>query len=62
MIRKSLTILVLFVVIEIPMIAQPGDPGGGVDPDIPVTGGILYLVAAGLGYGFYAIKKKMKDR
>jgi hypothetical protein len=40
--------------------AQPGNPGE--NPFVPVTGGILYLVAAGLGYGFYAIRKKMKDR
>ena len=38
--------------------AQPGNPGG--DPDIPVTGGILYLLLAGIGYGAYHIKKKIK--
>lgn len=38
--------------------AQPGNPGG--DPWVPVTGGILYLILAGLGYGAYHIKKKIK--
>ncbi len=38
--------------------AQPGNPGG--DPDIPITGGILYLLLAGIGYGAYHIKKKIK--
>ena len=37
--------------------AQPVDPP---DPDIPVTGGILYLLLAGIGYGAYHIKKKIK--
>lgn len=29
--------------------AQPGDPGG--DPDAPIDGGLGILVAAGVGYG-----------
>ena len=40
--------------------AQPGNPGE--DPDIPITGGILYLLLAGIGYGAYHIKKKIKGK
>jgi hypothetical protein len=40
------------------LFAQPGDPGG--DPDIPITGGLGYLLAAGIGYGMYALKKRKK--
>ncbi len=39
--------------------AQPIDPP---DPDIPITGGILYLLLAGIGYGAYHIKKKIKGK
>ena len=40
--------------------AQPGDPGG--DPDIPIDGGIGFLLAAGALYGakrIYDVKKKI---
>ena len=39
--------------------AQPGDPS--IDPDIPITGGLGYLLAAGIGYGMYALKKRKKS-
>jgi len=51
------TALLIFSTLNI-LLAQPGDPGG--DPDIPITGGILYLLLAGIGYGAYHIKKKIK--
>lgn len=41
--------------------AQPGDPGGGGDPDnpVPITG-IEYLIAAGAAFGAKKIYDKKK--
>ena len=43
-----LLLLALFFVANIAT-AQPGDPGG--DPDVPIDGGIGFLIAAGALYG-----------
>jgi len=43
-----------------PLLQGPGplgpDPGG--DPGIPITGGIIWLLAAALGVGIKAFSKK----
>ncbi len=41
--------------------AQPGNPGGGTDPDnpVPITG-IEYLIAAGAAFGAKKIYDKKK--
>ena len=55
---KKLFIIVFIMLLNLSLLsAQPIDPP---DPDIPITGGILYLLLAGLGYGAYHIKKKIK--
>lgn len=37
--------------------AQPGDPGGGVDPDVPITG-IEWLLALGTAFGVRKLFQK----
>ncbi len=54
--RFILLFFALFLVENVS--AQPGDPGG--DPDVPIDGGIGFLLAAGALYGakrIYDIKK-----
>lgn len=55
--KKFLITGIMFVTVIGAVIAQPVDPP---DPDIPITGGILYLLLAGIGYGAYHIRKKIK--
>jgi hypothetical protein len=43
----------LIVILVLPLAAQPGDPGGGGDPDVPITG-IEILIALG---GFLGVRK-----
>ncbi len=38
---------------------NPGDPGN--DPDVPIDGGIIWLLASGLGYGLYHLKQKQSS-
>ncbi len=57
MIRLTFLFIILFSSTYM-VVAQPGNPGP--NPFIPIDGGILYLLAAGLGYGFYEIKKKIR--
>ncbi len=57
MMKKILITGIMVMMVMGVVIAQPVDPP---DPDIPVTGGILYLLLAGIGYGAYHIKKKIK--
>jgi hypothetical protein len=38
---------------------DPGLPGG--DPDVPIDGGMILLLAAGLYYGVKKIQNKRKD-
>lgn len=40
--------------------AQPGDPGG--DPDVPIDGGIGFLLAAGALYGAKRIYDVRKNK
>ena len=57
-IRYLLLLVALFVTNL--AIAQPGDPGG--DPDVPIDGGIGFLLAAGALYGvkrIYDVKKQI---
>lgn len=57
MMKKFLITGVFTLVNVSAILAQPIDPP---DPDVPITGGILYLLLAGIGYGAYHIKKKIK--
>ncbi|MES2458074.1 MAG: hypothetical protein V4594_21125 [Bacteroidota bacterium] len=43
--------------------AQQGDPGmPGGDPDVPIDGGIAFLLLAGAAYGAKKIKDSRKDK
>ncbi len=57
MMKKLLITGMMVLIGSSAIFAQPIDPP---DPDIPITGGILYLLLAGIGYGAYHIKKKIK--
>jgi hypothetical protein len=39
---------------------DPGLPGGDPDTPVPIDGGLLVLLAAGIGYGASKIVKKEK--
>lgn len=41
--------------------AQPGDPGGGADPDVPITG-IEILIGAGGALGLKKLLDKRKNQ
>jgi hypothetical protein len=36
----------------------PGNPGG--DPDVPIDGGLSYLIAGGILYGVHRLRKSRK--
>jgi hypothetical protein len=48
-------VLILFTSVCYPQ-AEPGD-----DPDVPIDGGISILLAAGVGYGVIALRKKKDE-
>ena len=55
---KPLLILI-FILLPLLGISQPGDPGG--DPDVPITG-IEFLLGGGLILGLKRIMGKIKSR
>jgi len=56
---KKTAILFGFIFFAASLIAQPGDPGGGVDPDVPITGiEILLGIGGALGIKRALNKKK----
>lgn len=59
--KKTITIAVILLSISFAAKAQPGSTTGGFDDepvDVPVDGGLVLLVSAGVAYGL----KKMKNR
>ena len=59
--RFSFLLLAAFLFAANIAVAQPGDPGG--DPDVPIDGGIGFLVAAGALYGARRLHKvRRKNR
>ncbi len=40
--------------------AQLGDPGEDPDAQVPVDGGVVLLIAAGVGYGVKKVKEQRK--
>ena len=64
--KKGLLIKLLFFIISLAplmVLAQdPGDPGG--DPDAPIDGGLILLIAIGILYGLKRIKtaKRQNER
>jgi len=61
-------LLPLFIFLLLPNLvqAQPGGPGGGIDPgcgadDIcPIDSGLITLIAVGVGYGIKKIRHQRK--
>lgn len=58
---KRLFISFLLILSVNQLIAQPG-PGGGPQENMPIDGGLLYLIAAGISYGLYFFRKTKKTR
>ena len=56
---KRSIVLSLFLFGALQLFAQPGDPGGGGDPDVPITG-IEILVGIGGALGARKLFKKKK--
>ena len=62
--KKIIATLAILVSISIAANAQPGSTTGGFDDepvDVPVDGGIILLVAVGVGFGYKKlniVKKK----
>ena len=52
-------LILLFVLLPLFGICQPGDPGG--DPDVPITG-IEFLVGGGLILGLRRLIAQVKSR
>jgi hypothetical protein len=52
--RRSL----FWCVLIFPLLSYAQGNGGGTDPDVPVDGGVGFLLAAGAGYAL----KKLKDK
>lgn len=53
-------LLCIFSVLPILGYAQLGDPGEDPDAQIPVDGGLVLLIAAGVGYGVKKVKEQRK--
>jgi len=60
--KKTLYVFAIFLILSLSAKAQPGNPGGGTDPDVPITG-IEILIAIGSLFGasrFFKGKNKSK--
>ena len=53
-------LLSIFIVLPICGYAQLGDPGEDPDAAIPIDGGVVLLIAAGVGYGVKKAKEQKK--
>jgi hypothetical protein len=53
---RNLLIMALILSAEISIADDPGLPGG--DPDVPIDGGVVILVIAGLYYGIRNIRNE----
>ncbi len=56
--RTGFILLTLVLCLPLVVLAQPGDPGGGGDPDVPITG-IEILLAIG---GFLGLRKFLNSK
>ncbi len=54
-------IIVFFSLLPTAMAQPPGDPGGGSDPDVPITG-IEVLLGVGGALGARKLMKRKKSR
>ena len=63
--KKIIATLAILVSISIAANAQPGSTTGGFDDepvDVPVDGGIILLVAVGVGFGYKKLTNLKYDR
>jgi len=52
-------VILLFLTVEIAMAQPPDNPNDGENPfGVPIDGGLLYLIGAGISYGIYRIRRK----
>jgi len=60
MLMKRLLLMCVMALMATAVFAQdPGLPGGDPDTPVPIDGGLLLLLAAGLGYG---VRKMVKEQ
>ena len=60
MLMKRLVLMCVMALMVTAVFAQdPGLPGGDPDTPVPIDGGLLLLLAAGLGYG---VRKMIKEQ
>ena len=58
---KRLLLMLCLVCVVYPALAEdPGLPGG--DPDVPIDGGTVVLLAAGIAYGVRSLKKRNEQK
>ena len=60
---KYFSIVSIFTVLFITMpeysrAQDPGDPGGDPDAEVPIDGGLVLLIIAGVAYGYTKYKSK----
>lgn len=61
---KRLLVVLLIVLSSLYSLAQGGEPGpggGGDQGNMPIDGGLLYLIAAGISYGLYTLRIKKRS-
>lgn len=56
--KKLLIVLVMLA--PVVLMAQPGNPGGGGTPGVPIDGGLSLLAAGGIALGVKALYNKKK--
>ena len=63
-ISKIILAVAIAVAVNFAAKAQPGSTTGGFDDepvDVPIDGGILFLVSAGVAYGYKKMKNSKKN-
>jgi hypothetical protein len=60
--KKRLACILFFVTLSVKVFAQ-GPPPPPPDPsDVPIDGGLGFLIAGGMAYGAYQLKKRKQDK
>ena len=58
---RLILLLVIFNLVSFLVFSQPGDPGGGGNPTVPITG-IEFLLGGGILLGIRKIYLQIKSR